>query len=64
MADISPPHIESIGDPGTGTREQPSSQRRAKATAAGKSAAPREPLKTVPKIGPAEEDEHKIDELA
>lgn len=62
MADISPPQIERIGDPSGESRENASPQHEAKTLASGKPA-PREALKTIPKIEPAEES-HKLDEMA
>ena len=59
MADIAPPHIERLGDPDPGTREDPSPQRRVKAAAAGKAAS-----RGIPKIETTEEDQHKLDEMA
>jgi hypothetical protein len=68
MADISPPHIERIGDPSTGPRENPSSpQRESEAVAVGRLApreVPKKVTKIIPKIEPAEEDQHELDELA
>jgi hypothetical protein len=60
MAEITPPRIESIADPGTGPQDQPAQRQHAKAAAVAKSA----PTKT-PEIGyPGEDEKHKLDEMA
>lgn len=61
MAEITPPRIELISDPNTGTQEQPAQKPRAKAAAAGKPS----PLSRLPEVSaPEEEDQHKLDEMA
>jgi hypothetical protein len=60
MVEIVPPHIESISDPGAGSRDQPGPKPRARAVGAAKPHPPH-----LPDISPAEEeDKHELDELA
>jgi hypothetical protein len=60
MADIAPPHIESISDPAAGSPEQNAPRPRSKAAAVGKSS-PFYP----PEISPPEDTEiHELDEMA
>jgi hypothetical protein len=58
MAEITPPRIESIGDPGP--QDQSSQKSRAKAAVAGKPTST-----TTPEIStPEEEEKHELDEMA
>jgi len=60
MAEISPPRIESIADPGTGPQDQSAQRQHAKAAVAAKSASAQ-----TPEIGsPGEDEKHKLDEMA
>jgi hypothetical protein len=60
MAEIAPPRIEPIADPGTGPQDQSAQNQHAKAAALAK-AVPKKP----PDIGsPGEDEKHKLDELA
>jgi hypothetical protein len=64
MAEISPPRIESISDPNSGSQDrsqdQPAPKPPAKQNAAAKPAAPRAPEVSAPE----EEDQHQLDEMA
>jgi hypothetical protein len=60
MAEITPPHIESISDPPAGSREQTAPRPRAKGAAAGKSSLPHTPEISVPE----DTEKHKLDEMA
>ena len=60
MAEIAPPHIESIPDPPTGSQEQNAPRPRAKAVAVGKPSASHPP-----DIGaPEDTEKHELDEMA
>jgi hypothetical protein len=60
MAEISPPRIESIADPGAGPQDQSAQRQHAKAAAVAKAA----PAQT-PEIGsPGEDEKHNLDEMA
>ena len=60
MAEIAPPHIESIADTGTGTPEQPAEKSRVKTPPEAKTAPPKAPA-----IGnPEEQEKHNLDEMA
>jgi hypothetical protein len=60
MAEITPPRIESIADPGTGSQDQSAQRQHAKAPAVTKAASAQ-----TPEIGsPGEDENHKLDELA
>jgi hypothetical protein len=60
MAEITPPRIESIADPGPGPQDQSAHKPRLKAVIAGKPAPP-----NTPEISPPEEEEkHELDEMA
>jgi len=60
MAEITPPRIESISDPNSGSQEQPAQKPRTKVAIGAKPASP-----PVPEISAPEEDEkHELDEMA
>ena len=60
MAEILPPRIESISDPGSGPRDQPEQHPRAKGAVVEKPLPPE-----LPEISPPEEEEkHDLDEMA
>jgi hypothetical protein len=60
MAEIAPPRIESIADPGPGTQDQSAHKPRLKAAIAGKPASPSPPEISAPE----EEEKHELDEMA
>jgi hypothetical protein len=60
MAEIAPPRIEPIADPGTGPQDQSAPRQHAKDVAIAKAA-----LAKTPEIGsPREDEKHKLDEMA
>jgi len=60
MAEITPPRIGSIADPGTGPQDQLAHKQRTKATAAEKLVS-----SNTPEIGvPEEAEKHELDEMA
>jgi len=60
MAEITPPHIESISDPFTGPQDQNAPRPRAKAAAVGKHSPPRPPEISAPE----DTEKHELDEMA
>ena len=60
MAEISPPRIESISDPGSGPQDQPGQNPRVKPAVAVKLHSP--PLPEI--SSPEEEEKHALDEMA
>jgi hypothetical protein len=60
MAEITPPRIESIGDPGSGPQDQPAQKPRVRNALAASPASP-----NTPEISePEEEEKHELDEMA
>lgn len=60
MAEITPPHIESISDPATASQEQNTPRPRVKAVAAGKPTPSRPPEISAPD----DTEKHELDEMA
>jgi hypothetical protein len=60
MAEITPPRIESIADPGPGPQDQSAHKQRVKAVIPGKPVPPNTPEISAPE----EEEQHELDEMA